>query len=241
MEQLEVCKVATYIPIEKLKFHPQNEIRTITRDRLDDLKESIRLKGFYEPILVWKKGGVVLAGEHRTRAARELIEDGYEFVTPSGKKNHLPIVLEDCDEHTAVQILHESNNHYASWIEEKLSKAIQEAEKAGENIRQFGYSQEEIDRLLVTATKDIEKITAASTEIMETPEPAIGDAIEKEKFETLVLPAEVYSELMGILAKVAILLDPNWTRGDSVIEATKALCETIREAKVLENLEEDGD
>jgi len=237
--QLNTCEVKNYVPISELKFHPKNkEIRTITRERLDDLKESIREKGFYEPILVWKKGGVVLAGEHRTRAALELIDEGFEFKTPTGKTNELPVVIEDCDDSTANQILHESNNHYATWIEHRLAKEIKNAEEAGENLRQFGYTQDEIDKMMASAMKDVEENLKVEGEEVDDLDVRTDDRIEKEKYESLVLPADVYRELMEILGHIAKSLSPGWVKGDSVVEATSAMCESIRKAGVLENLDE---
>lgn len=86
--KIELCKVKTYAKISDLKVHPHNP-RTISSDRLEQLKNSILKKGFYEPILVWKKGGVVLSGNHRLQAARELIEEGYEFISHDGQKDVL--------------------------------------------------------------------------------------------------------------------------------------------------------
>ena len=236
--QLNTCEVKNYVPISKLKFHPKNqEIRTITRERLDDLKESIREKGFYEPILVWKKGGVVLAGEHRTRAALELIDEGFEFKTPAGKTNELPVVIEDCDAATANQILHESNNHYATWIEHRLAREIKSAEEAGENLRQFGYTQDEIDKMMASAMKDIEEDLKVQVEEDDTSD-IIDRDIDKEKYESLVLPAEVYKDLMSVLGRVARSINPEWVTGDSVVEATSAMCESIRKAGFLEGLDE---
>lgn len=41
---VDLCKVNTYLPIKKLKFHPDNP-RTIQPDRLEALKRSITDKG----------------------------------------------------------------------------------------------------------------------------------------------------------------------------------------------------
>ena len=236
-QQLGVCRVATYIPIKKLKFHPANkEIRIITRERLDDLKESIKEKGFYEPILVQEKKNRILAGEHRTRAALELIDEGWEFINDKGEKNHLPVVLEDCNDQIAYQILHESNNHYATWIEDRLNREIAKADAAGENIRQYGYSQDQIDTMLKAAIKDADEISdkAEEDDLDDTSGVRTDDTIERDRFESLVLPQDAYRDLMGILSQVARSMDPEWTEGDSVVEATKTLCEAIRAAKILD-------
>jgi len=241
MQQLAVCKVANYIPIGDLNFHPKNqELRTITRERLDDLKESIKEKGFYEPILVWKTGLVVLAGEHRTRAAMELNEEGFEFITASGKKNCLPIVLEDCDEIVANQILHESNNHYASWIDDKLKKELREADEAGRNLRQYGYSQGDIDNILTEATRDVDEAIEAASEPEAPVNVELSDDIEKARYESLILPIATYMTLARTLRKMAIILDPEWSEGDSIVEAVDTLCQLIEESEVLDKYSPEG-
>lgn len=233
-QQIKVCAVKNYAPITSLKFHPKNrELRMITRERMDDLKDSITTKGFYEPILIWKKTGVVLAGEHRTRAALELIEEGYTFISDSGKKNHLPVVVEDCDEDTAFQILHESNNHYATWIDEKLAEAMREAEAAGQNMRAFGYSQDELDKMLEEVEKESKKLSKEleeGTDDEPKPEP------KAPEYQSLMLPVEVYGKMMEVLGIVALSINPTWKEGDSIVQAAEALCDVIVQAGVLERL-----
>lgn len=153
-DKILVCDVATYLPINKLNFHPSNP-RRIRPDRLELLKDSIVEKGFYQPILVWKKKNIVLAGNHRLLAVQELIKDGYEFVTSDGKhKDHLPVVVEDVSDEVAEAILYETNNLYAEWVEDKLREAIIAIESAGRSPIKYGFEQSEVDRLLASAIKD---------------------------------------------------------------------------------------
>lgn len=155
--QIEVCKSASYVPVGKLKFHPNNP-RTIRPERLEQLKRSITDKGFYQPILVWKKGGIVLAGNHRLLAAQELISEGWSFMAPNGATDSLPVVIEDVSEEVAQAILFETNNTYAEWVDERLRVAIEEAEELGRDVKSFGFTQDEIDVLLKDALKDAEDI-----------------------------------------------------------------------------------
>lgn len=180
--EIKTCKVANYVPVKKLKFHPQNEeLRSISDERLNDLKESLIKKGFYEPILVWKKNGYVLAGNQRLRAARELIEEGYKFVTPDGKVNELPVVIEDVDEKMAMQILHQANNHHGSWVQQKLAEAIKEAEGLGIAVTDLGYTKEEYDKILAEAMAMASKATSETEDIDEE-----GVAGFSEKFTIII-------------------------------------------------------
>lgn len=179
---IKTCKVANYVSVKKLKHHPQNEeLRSITDERLAQLKESIVKKGFYEPILVWKKGGYVLAGNQRLKAVRELIEEGYELITPDGKKNELPVVIEDVDEKMALQILHQANNHHGDWVQQKLLEAIKEAEDMGISVQDLGYTEDYYKQIVKDASASAERALA---ETSEGEDKEIGDF--KEKYTIIV-------------------------------------------------------
>lgn len=181
---IEICKVKNYIAVDDLKFYPQNP-RTIKPERLAELKRSIRSKGFYQPILVWKKNGIVLAGNHRLLAAKELINEGFTFKTQDGKhKNVLPVVIEDVSEEVAKAILFESNNTYAEWIEDKLRQALEDAESSGFDLSAFGFTQEYVDSILKGAEKDAEALLKDSNNELDESEkfdPSIDeDAIPED-------------------------------------------------------------
>ena len=149
MKVIQTCKVKDYLLIDKIELHPENP-RTISSDRMKDLKASIVEKGFYEPILVWKTTNYVLSGNHRLKAVRELIREGWKFGSGStlGK---LPVVLVDENNEVARQILFETNNRYAEWIDEKVREALTEANS--ESIKGFGFTDSEVDLYLSRAIK----------------------------------------------------------------------------------------
>lgn len=153
--QIQLCAVKQYVKISRLKIHPNNP-RSITDERLQQLKQSIIKKGFYEPILVWKKGNVILSGNHRYMAAQELLKEGWEFTGPMGETEVLPVVIEDMPYSKAEAILFEANNHYSTWIEDKLKKAVNEAVAFGSDAKDFGFDSNELKRMLDSAVKDVE-------------------------------------------------------------------------------------
>ena len=245
--KIEVCKVKTYVKVEALKTHPQNP-RTITPERLEQLKASILKKGFYEPILVWKKGGVVLSGNHRLQAARELIDEGYEFVTHDGQKDVLPVVIEDIDYKTAEAILFEANNHYADWVEDKLKKAIQEAQAHGSEVSDFGFSQKDLNKLLKAATKDADEVLRITNDDIDRElgpkftQPEIVDPVnvsefelKEEEFGYLTLPKKNIDKLRGYLVVIAKSLDPSWNEG-SLSDASDVLIEAIRQSGIIDDI-----
>lgn len=156
-KKIALCAVKTYISIDKIELHPENP-RTISVDRMRDLKRSIIEKGFYEPILVWKQTNYVLSGNHRLKAVRELMREGWEFGsgTTSGK---LPVVMIDESDDIAKQILFETNNRYAEWIDEKVREALNDVEGS---LKGYGFTEQEIDRYLNDVSREAqESIDAA--------------------------------------------------------------------------------
>jgi ParB-like chromosome segregation protein Spo0J len=224
---IQVCAVEQYVEISKLKFHPNNP-RTIKADRLDQLKLSITEKGFYQPILVWKKGNIVLAGNHRLLAAQELVNEGWEFEAPNGKKNVLPVVIENVSEKVARQILFETNNTYAEWVEDKLKDALAKAEEAGEKLNAFGFTDEQIDEFMVSAVADAEKATKKIRDDMD-EDSELDEFLDKklaeseEEFESLVLPKSVYKPLKALLGDISSALAPEWEEQHGYKEAVLAL------------------
>jgi ParB-like chromosome segregation protein Spo0J len=237
---IEVCKVNSYADISKLKFHPKNP-RTIKVDRLEQLKDSIIKKGFYQPILVWKKGGIVLAGNHRLLAAQELVKEGWTFKSPEGKENVLPIVMEDVSDEVAEQILFETNNTYAEWVEDKLRDAIQSAEQKGRSISSFGFTTDYVDNLLASAIDDAEKATKKIRDSMDEEgsddlDKLMAETADEEEFESLILPKSVYTKLTALLADISEALVPEWHEGDGYKEAVLALLQAADETEITEHI-----
>ena len=245
--KIEVCKVKTYAKIADLKVHPHNP-RKISSDRLNDLKESILKKGFYEPILVWKKGGVVLSGNHRLQAARELVADGYEFVTHDGQKDVLPVVIEDVDYKTAEAILFEANNHYAEWVEDKLKQAIHDAQEHGSDVRDFGFSQKELDKMLKVVSKDVDEVLRRTSKDIDEElgpkytTPEIVSPLDysdfkdvEEEFDYLTLPKKSIVKLKTYLTVIAKSLDPSWKNG-SLSDAADVLINAIEQSGLIEDI-----
>lgn len=236
MSEIQLCKVGTYLPIAKLKPHPNNP-RTIKPERLKELKQSIIEKGFYEPILVWKKNGVVLSGNHRLRAAKELIEEGYEFTSPKGEKNVLPVVIEAVSDEVADSILYETNNSYAEWIEDKLRDALKDASSA--QVTAAGFTQEYIDGLMIEAKKSVDEALSDSDFEAEVAKKTEREPVEEEKLTPLMLPNHVHEELVMILGDIAQAINDSWMPGNSYTEAVQVLTQALRESGFIDSLKED--
>lgn len=78
-----------YALVNEIEPHPENA----NVGDVEAIKESIRVNGFYAPIIVQATTGYIIAGNHRFKAAREL---GYEQV---------PVVYLDVDDEDAKRIM----------------------------------------------------------------------------------------------------------------------------------------
>lgn len=234
MKELSVCNVKDYIYYEDLAFYPQNaEMRIITVDNFNKLKNSLIERGFFDPVHVWLENNFILAGNHRVKAAIELIDEGYVFKTKKGD-NYFPCVIHDCDETTALGIVLQTNSSYAEWIETALSAAIQDYENKGGNTSILAFTTEEVTEALEEAITSgeaiIEEIKVEEEEIRE----SIHDV--NEDYGSLVLPLPIHRQLTEILSEVAKRLSSDWQEGDHYQEAVQAVCQKWRENKMTEKI-----
>ena len=98
---------------------------------------------------------------------------------------------------------------------------------------------DEVDKLVKSAIEEAEvssgeeSVEEAEDEKEKPSKPKI-----QESFDSLVLPQEVYLEIMDILKKIAKAINEDWRDGDSIVQPTQALCQMIRESGMLDKLEE---
>jgi len=79
MEKIKIaCEAADYLPVKTLKDF-QGELKKISKENLQKLKNNIVKYGFSAPIFVWKSGKInyCLDGHQRILAVLDLAEDGY--------------------------------------------------------------------------------------------------------------------------------------------------------------------
>lgn len=240
-KKIDVCRVEHYRKIKDLEVHPDNP-RTISRDRLNDLKDSIIKKGFYEPILIWNEK--VISGNHRLIAVRELIKEGWKI----GEDNSLPVVIEECSEDMAKQILFETNNRYAEWIDEKVREALNAADKA--DLAGFGFSSAEldiwIDKAEGEARSTMETIYSDLDEDDDSdwldlpdekvaPEAKVTDKVTSREYEqqkALVLPQSTYNKFIQLLLNVAKQAESSWKEGDDIAIVIDLLCDYLDDEPV---------
>lgn len=77
------------VPVSEITEHPDN----VNIGAVESIKESIRVNGFYAPLIVQASTGYILVGNHRFRAAREL-----GLVT-------IPAIFMDIDDEQAMRLM----------------------------------------------------------------------------------------------------------------------------------------
>ncbi|NBW98899.1 hypothetical protein EBR03_04945, partial [bacterium] len=238
--QVTLCEVSDYVGVGSLKFYDENP-RTISKDRLEQLKESIKSKGFYQPILVWKstnkkKHNTVLAGNHRLLAVKELLEEGFEF-NHGKEKGVLPVVYESVSEAEALAILYDSNNTYADWVEEKLRTALKDC--TTRQIADYGFTPQYVDTLLKNAITEADRVTEDLDKELETSPvdlDRLKNALGEDSAAVIVLNRDVFDSFNNMIAPLAKRLNKSWRVGDNLSEAVFVLMEKVEEEGLVQKL-----
>lgn len=173
-----------------------------------------------------------------------MVDDGYTFETPDGHPNMLPVVIEDVSDEIAEAILYDTNNSYADWVEEKLQAALLEAQAAGKNLRDFGFTDTAINDLLKTALKDCESLAEKEPAGYEPKEEEAGESDSREDkadvpmMEAWLLPQDLHDRLLSAFEKIANHLSPHRGSNDSLYPAVEAFCQSVENdfKTVVENL-----
>ena len=130
------------VPIDSIKEHPNNA-RHHNQDSVDALALSLSRFTQRTPLVVDRGSGLVLAGNGRLRAAKQL---GWSEVA---------VVMVDDDETigTAYALADNRTAELSHWDDDALNEAIMRLSKEDlELTRGLGWSTEELDELIVAAT-----------------------------------------------------------------------------------------
>lgn len=130
------------IPVAELTPHPDN----VNIGDVEAIKESIRVNGFYAPLLVQASTGYIIAGNHRYRAAQEL-----GAVT-------IPVIFLDVDDERAKRMMLADNriNRLGHDDIEALSSALADLAESESGLLGTGYSPLDLQRLLVDQDERME-------------------------------------------------------------------------------------
>lgn len=120
------------VAVASISAHPDQPRRHFDEDALDELAQSIKLRGVIQPIVVRQQGDgyQIVAGERRWRASQR------------AQLHEVPVLIRDFNESETLEIAIIEN------IQREDLNAIDEAEAYKRLIGDFGHSQEALGRLV---------------------------------------------------------------------------------------------
>lgn len=123
-----------YAMVNEIDPHPDNA----NVGDLESIQESIRVNGFYAPIIVQASSGYIIAGNHRYKAAVSL---GYESV---------PVVYLDVDDEEAKRIMVADNRTTRLGHDdtEMLTKLLEDLGDSDIGLMGTGYTHAELQSLM---------------------------------------------------------------------------------------------
>ena len=131
----ETARGQRRVPVEFLRPNPRNPRKDFPESKLDELAASIRQRGIIQPIVVRPLGTLsdayeIIAGERRWRAAQR------------AGLHEVPIVVVEADDRTSLEFAIVEN------VQRSDLNAIEEAAGYERLMREFGYAQDDLARML---------------------------------------------------------------------------------------------
>lgn len=131
------------VEIDSLTPDPANE-RIHDRKNIEVIKESLRRFGQHQVVTVWKEKGIIIIGNGRWLAMREL---GYTHIAANFKS------FNDA-EATACRIADNRTSDLASWDEAALTATVEALKSNDYPLDDVGFSEEEVKAILGTTFAD---------------------------------------------------------------------------------------
>jgi hypothetical protein len=158
--------------------------RSIDDASLEKLKKSILKLGQYEPILIWEKDSsrlVVIAGNQRLKAIRELLRDGNDV------PKEIPCVRFTGTEKAARMICLRDNQSDGDWDWKTLPLYVSDLNEMASELQidsdLFGFDEEDLKDLIEMSgnTSDMFNDQAAPDEDVADPNISDGDAKDTKR------------------------------------------------------------
>jgi ParB-like chromosome segregation protein Spo0J len=176
------------VPVDRLTVHPDNP----RRGNVNAIKQSIEANGFQGALVVQRSTGLVLAGNHRLVAAREL---GHTKV---------PVIWADVDDERARRILLADNRtaDQATWDEAALAELLGELAIGDEALIGTGFSEDDLSDLLARqarAAQPRQAMTDGDRVADSTPEQLERYEQAGSRFIMLEYPSELFAKVVAAL------------------------------------------
>ena len=140
----------TRVPLDTLERWPGNARRGI----VSGIKESMRVNGVFQPLIVQKSTNRIIAGNHRFDALTELHEE-----QPDVWDGHADVVYLDVNDARALKMNLADNktSDDASWDDRALLNQLDAMLAQGEDLLGSGFALDELDDLRALLTDEGEE------------------------------------------------------------------------------------
>jgi ParB family transcriptional regulator, chromosome partitioning protein len=120
------------LPVASIEPHPGQPRRSFDEESLNELANSIRMRGLIQPIVVRPRGGryQIVAGERRWRAAQR------------AQLHEVPVLVRDFDDVETLEVALLEN------IQRQDLNAIEEAEAYKRLVEEYGHTQDALGRIV---------------------------------------------------------------------------------------------
>lgn len=167
----------TRVSLDTLERWPGNARRGI----VSGIKESMRVNGVFQPLIVQKSTNRIIAGNHRYDALKELHEE-----QPDEWDGHADVVYLDVNDSRALKMNLADNktSDDASWDDRALLDQLQSIIEDGDDLLGTGFAPDEVDDLAARLEDELDALTE-------------DDAFDPEEAKK-ALPAASLSDRYGI-------------------------------------------
>lgn len=204
---------ATEVQTTEVNYASYNPRRISDADMLH-LKASIKKYGFVQPLVVQKKGMVLIGGHQRLRALQELCEENQSPIPET-----VPAVVLDVNDTTAKMLNVTLNKVGGEFDPYKLAELFTDlrADMTLDDIDSMGFDESEVNQTM----------SLLAPETFVAPEPSLNNGPQKEPKEkafSLALEFKtVESREFVKAALIKVIEVTNEKTGDVVARALKAI------------------
>jgi ParB-like chromosome segregation protein Spo0J len=135
------------VPLDRVAPHPKNA----KKGNVALIVESIERNGFYGALVVQRRTGAILIGNHRWKAAKQL------------KMPLVPVLWVDVDDVTEKRLLLVDNrtSEVGAYDEEALAELLRQVQEATGHLEGTGYGESDLEKLVSDLTPNVDPKEAA--------------------------------------------------------------------------------
>lgn len=189
----------TRVPLDSLERWPGNARRGI----VSSIKESMRINGVFQPLIVQKSTNRIIAGNHRFDALNELHEE-----QPEKWGAHVDVIFLDVNDRRALKMNLADNktSDDATWDDQALVEQLQAIIEDGDDLLGTGFAPDEVDDLT-------EKLREVEDELLAAEE---REESEERRGLELATADVTFGDPTAVVSHGDV-----WTLGDHILVCAK--------------------